>query len=126
MEVRVALPPCQCESPSQDNHGLPKFRSVVVEQYLDSVVDYRVNAEVVAVIGTSGALAAARLTPFRLYFITGSVLLLGVGFWMAYRPQGGCIGKVCVTPSANVTRALLWMAALATAVAILLPNFVRG
>jgi hypothetical protein len=81
---------------------------------------------VIAVIGTSGALAAARLAPFRPYFIIGSVLLLGVGFWMAYRPQGGCVGKVCATPSAKGTRALLWIAVLVTAVAILLPNLVRG
>jgi putative Mn2+ efflux pump MntP len=81
---------------------------------------------VIAVIGTSGALAAARLAPFRLYFIIGSVLLLGVGFWMAYRPQGGCIEKVCATRSAKVTRALLWIAVFVTAIAIILPNFVRG
>jgi mercuric ion transport protein len=85
-----------------------------------------IGPAVIAVIGTSGALAAARLAPFRLYFIAGSVLLLGVGFWIAYRPQGGCVGKVCATPSAKVTRALLWIGALVTAVAILLPNFVRG
>jgi hypothetical protein len=47
-----------------------------------------IGPAVIAVTGTSGALAAARLAPFRSYFIIGSVLLLGVGFWMAYRPQG--------------------------------------
>ncbi len=85
-----------------------------------------VGPAVFAVLGTSGVLAAARLAPYRPYFILGSVLLLGLGFWMAYRPQGGCLGKTCTTPTAKVTRFLLWFAAFVTAVAILVPNFVRG
>jgi mercuric ion transport protein len=85
-----------------------------------------VGPAVFAVLGTGGALAAARLAPYRPYFVTGSLLLLAFGFWMAYRPQGGCIGKTCTTPTAKITRFLLWFAALITGAAILLPNFVRG
>ena len=81
---------------------------------------------VFALIGTSGVLAAARLEPYRMYFILASVALLGIGFWLAYRPKGGCIGKTCTTTDARVTRALLWIAALTTVAAIILPNFVRG
>jgi mercuric ion transport protein len=81
---------------------------------------------VIAVLGTSGVLAAARLAPYRPYFIVASVALLGIGFWLAYRPKGGCIGKTCTTTSAKITRALLWIAALITGAAILLPNFVGG
>ena len=81
---------------------------------------------VFAVIGTSGVLAAARLEPYRIYFILASVALLGIGFWLAYRPKGGCIGKTCTTTSAKITRALLWIAAVVTVAAIVLPNFVRG
>ena len=81
---------------------------------------------VFAVIGTSGVLTAARLEPYRIYFILASVALLGIGFWLAYRPKGGCIGKTCTTTSAKITRALLWIAALVTVAAIVLPNFVRG
>lgn len=81
---------------------------------------------VFAVLGTSGVLAAARLAPDRPYFILGSVLLLGLGFWMAYRPQGGCIGKACTTRSAKITRTFLWIAAVVTVAAILLPNFIGG
>lgn len=81
---------------------------------------------VFAVIGTNGVLAAARLEPYRIYFILASVALLGIGFWLAYRPKGGCIGKTCTTTSAKITRALLWIAALVTVAAIVLPNFVRG
>jgi mercuric ion transport protein len=85
-----------------------------------------VGPAVIAVLGTSGALAAARLAPYRPYFIAGSLLLLGLGFWLAYRPQGGCIQNTCTTRPAKTTRALLWLAALVTAVAILVPNLVRG
>jgi mercuric ion transport protein len=85
-----------------------------------------IGPAVIAVVGTGGALAAARLAPYRPYFIVGSVLLLGMGFWLAYRPKSGCIGKTCTTSTAKITRALLWLAALVTVAAILLPNFVRG
>jgi len=85
-----------------------------------------VGPAVFAVLGTSGALEAARLAPYRPYFIVGSVLLLVLGFWLAYRPRGGCIGKTCMTRTAKITRLLLWLAALITVAAILVPNFVRG
>lgn len=85
-----------------------------------------VGPAVIAVVGTGGALAAARLAPWRPWFILGSVVLLGIGFWLAYRPQGGCIGKTCATRSARITRAILWIAALVTGAAILLPKFVGG
>jgi MerT mercuric transport protein len=38
-----------------------------------------IGPAVIAVVGTGGALAAARLAPYRPYFIVGSVLLLGMG-----------------------------------------------
>jgi mercuric ion transport protein len=85
-----------------------------------------VGPAVIAVLGTSGVLAAARAAPYRPYFIVASVALLGIGFWLAYRPKGGCIGKTCTTASAKITRALLWIAALIAGAAILLPNFVGG
>jgi mercuric ion transport protein len=85
-----------------------------------------IGPAVIAVLGTSGALAAARLEPYRPYFIVGSVLLLGLGFWLTYRPQGGCIGKTCTTATAKITWVLLWLGVLITVAAILLPRFVRG
>src|SRR5258708_37602457 len=63
-----------------------------------------VGPAVIAVLGTGGVLDAARLAPYRPYFIIASVLLLGLGFWLAYRPQGGCIGATCTTTSARITR----------------------
>ncbi|HEX4019975.1 MAG TPA: mercuric transporter MerT family protein [Acidobacteriaceae bacterium] len=84
-----------------------------------------VGPTVMAILGTSGALTAARLAPYRLYFDIGSTLLLALGFWLAYRPQGGCIGKTCTTRTAKITRALLWLAAVVTLAAILVPNLVR-
>jgi mercuric ion transport protein len=85
-----------------------------------------VGPAVIAILGTSGVLTAAKLAPYRPYFILGSIALLGWGFWLAYRPRGGCIGKTCTTASAKITRALLWLAAVVTVAAILLPNFARG
>lgn len=82
-----------------------------------------VGPAVIAVLGTSGVIAAARLAPFRPYLILGSIALVALGFWLAYRPRGGCIGKTCTTASAKITRALLWLAAVITVVAILLPKF---
>ena len=83
---------------------------------------------VIAVLGTSGALAAARLAPYRSYFILGSIFSLGLGFWAAYRPHGGCGGieKACVTRAAKITRVVVWLATLMTVVAILLPDFISG
>jgi len=85
-----------------------------------------VGPAVIAILGASGVLAAAKLAPYRPYFILGSVALLGWGFWLAYRPQGGCIGKTCTTTNAKITRALLWIAAVITIAAILVPTFARS
>jgi hypothetical protein len=85
-----------------------------------------VGPAVIAILGTTGVVAAARLAPYRLYFILGSVLLVSLGLWLSYRPKGGCLGKPCTTTSAKITRGLLWIAALITGAAIVLPNFVGG
>jgi hypothetical protein len=85
-----------------------------------------VGPALIAVLGTSGALAAARLAPYRSYFILGSIFLSALGFWVAYRPRGGCIGKACVTRAARITRVVMWLAVLITVVAILLPDFISG
>ncbi|HEX3471536.1 MAG TPA: mercuric transporter MerT family protein [Silvibacterium sp.] len=85
-----------------------------------------IGPAVIAVLGTSGVLAAAKLSPYRPYFILGSIILLVLGFWLAYRPRGGCIGNTCTTASAKITRALLWLAVVVTMTAIVLPNFIRG
>ncbi|MBX6358835.1 MAG: hypothetical protein IRZ03_02015 [Acidobacterium ailaaui] len=85
-----------------------------------------VGPAVVAVLGTGGMLAAARLAPYRPYFLLGSLVMLALAFWMAYRPQGGCLGKTCATRSAKATRALLWLALAVTVAAALVPEFIQG
>jgi mercuric ion transport protein len=85
-----------------------------------------VGPSVIAVLGTGGVLAAAKLEPYRPYFILASVVLLALRFWLAYRPRGGCVGRTCTTASAKITRALLWLAALVTVLAITLPNLIGG
>src|SRR5258708_40118199 len=74
-----------------------------------------VGPAVIAILGTSGVLAAARLEPYRPYFIVGSVVLLVFGFWLAYRPQGGFIGKSCCSTRVMDTRRLLSSSALVAA-----------
>ena len=81
---------------------------------------------VAAFIGTGGVLMGARPEPFRLYFVLGSIALLGVGFWLAYRPKGGCIGRTCTTTNARITRAILWIGALLTGGALLFSKFLGG
>jgi mercuric ion transport protein len=41
---------------------------------------------VVAALGAGGALAGARLEPFRPYLLGASMVMLAFGFWRAYRP----------------------------------------
>src|SRR5687768_12764309 len=50
---------------------------------------------VVAILGTGGALAAARLGPYRPYLLGLSVAFLAVGFWRAYVPGKGAEGVSC-------------------------------
>src|SRR5258708_14192964 len=85
-----------------------------------------VGPAVIAIVGTSGVLAAARLAPYRPYFILGSVFLLGLGFWLAYRPKGGCLGKKCTTTTAKITRPVLWIPALIPGAADFLSNSLGG
>ena len=81
-----------------------------------------IGPAVIAVLGVSGVLAAARLAPYRPYFVLGSLVLLAFGFWLAYRPHGGNIGKTCATTtSAKLTRALLWVATAITVAALAEP-----
>ncbi len=68
-------------------------------------------------------MAAAALKPYRPLLILGSLVLLGVGFWLTYRP--GTVGPsravACPTSAGRVSRAIVWIAALVWLAAVLLP-----
>ena len=48
---------------------------------------------VFAVLGTSGVLAAARLEPYRIYFVLASVALLGIGLGLHTVPRADASGR---------------------------------
>jgi mercuric ion transport protein len=77
---------------------------------------------VVGVIGAGGALAAARLEPFRPYFLAASVVMLSFGFWRAYRPARAK-GGACAIRTGRAARAILWASALITLGSALAPRF---
>lgn len=66
----------------------------------------------VALLGVTGAVAFARLTFLLPYAVLGSVLLLGVAFWFAYRPQAECDDGTCRPRGQRALRWFLWLAAL--------------
>ncbi len=78
-------------------------------------------AVVVGALGAGSALLAARLEPYRPYFLAGSVAMLALGFWRAYRPAP--TGVACSVRTGRVVRSILWMAALITLASMVTPRF---
>lgn len=69
---------------------------------------------VVALLGASGAAAAAGLKPFAPYLFGGSLLMLAIGFYTTYAPtRTACPIGTTMThrPAIALTRAVLWVAA---------------
>jgi mercuric ion transport protein len=73
---------------------------------------------VLAVLGTSGAVAAAQLEPYRLHLVGGAFALLGLGFWSTYRPIPA--GGACAVRTGRAVRGVLWLSLLATIVSTIL------
>jgi mercuric ion transport protein len=79
---------------------------------------------VVGIIGAGGALTAAKLEPYRPYFLTASIAMLAFGFWRAYRPmRAGKTGASCTIGTGRVVRAILWFSAVVTLASALAPRF---
>ena len=79
---------------------------------------------VVAVLGAGGALAAAKLEPYRPCLLAVAVVMIGMGFWRAYRPRAAATeGAVCSIRTGRIVRTLLWIAALITLASALAPRF---
>lgn len=69
---------------------------------------------VVALLGASGAAAAAGLKPYAPYLFAASFLTLGFAFWTAYRRQARCdVGSTPARPAMvqKVVRGVLWFSA---------------
>jgi hypothetical protein len=78
---------------------------------------------VIAVIGAGGALAAAKLAPYRIYLLGGSYTFLGIGFWRAYGRRDRSEGRACPARTGRVLKVMLWFSALTTLAATALSFF---
>ena len=75
----------------------------------------------VALLGVSGAIAAASLAPYRPLFLLASLAVLAFGFWRAYGRQTLVAGRVCRVRVGRFSRVALWSAAAIWLLAALLP-----
>ena len=75
---------------------------------------------VISILGAGGALAAARLEPYRPYLLAGAVAMLALGFWRAYRPAPG--GVACSIRTGRVVRWILWVSAIITVASVVAPR----
>lgn len=82
-----------------------------------------IGPAVIAVIGAGGALAGAKLEPFRPYFLAAALVLLGIGFWSTYWPSRTVEGASCTIRTGKSVRAVLWIAAVITLSSIVVPRF---
>lgn len=69
-----------------------------------------------AVLGAGGVLMAARLAPARPFLLAAAVVFLAAGFGLAARP-----GSTCSQRSRRIIGAVLWAAAILTAVGAVAP-----
>jgi hypothetical protein len=66
----------------------------------------------VALLGVTGAIAFARLAFLLPYALVAAVVLLGIGFWWAYRPAIDCRNGSCAPVRRSTLRWIVWLAAL--------------
>ncbi len=81
---------------------------------------------VLALLGLGGAGMALALEPYRPWFLTGTVLLLGAGFYHTYRQQGQECGEgqSCQLPrSHQLGRILLWIATIVVIATATFPEY---
>ena len=64
----------------------------------------------IALLGVNGAILAAAFKPYRVYLLSGSLILLAGASWSAYRPAPVRNGAACPVPSGRWTRLVLWVA----------------
>ena len=77
-----------------------------------------VGPVVVALLGTGGAIAVAKLEPWRPYLLGLGVVILGIAFWLAYRSGGVCRDGSCTKRTSRFVKFSLW-----TSAAVLLASF---
>jgi len=82
-----------------------------------------VGPAVIAVLGASGAVAAAGFAPYRPYLLVCAFALLGWGFWRSYRTRV-IEGARCPAAAGRWVRLTLWLSLAVTLLASVLPLFV--
>lgn len=76
----------------------------------------------VALLGVSGALAAAELKPYRSLLLLVSLGLLAFAFWRAYGRRVTVNGASCPIRVGRFARTVLWISASIWVVAAVLPT----
>ncbi len=70
-------------------------------------------------LGVNGMILAAGLKPYRFHLLVGSILMLGLAFWMIYHPvRAGA--AACSRRSTRRIRVALWLVTLVWAAAFVL------
>lgn len=62
----------------------------------------------IALLGVNGAIWAAAIKPYRFYFLSGSLLLLGYAHWSMRRGDRCGEGEACSTRPRRISRFVLW------------------
>lgn len=81
---------------------------------------------VLSLLGISGAAVAQRFEPLRPYLLVLTYGLLGVAFYMAYRPaKAACApGEACEMPrTSRLGKVMLWIATIIVVLATLFPVY---
>lgn len=76
----------------------------------------------VALVGVSGAIAAASLAPYRPLLLLASLAVLALGFWPAYGRGTMVAGRVCRVSVGRFSRTALWLAGAIWLAAALMPT----
>jgi mercuric ion transport protein len=76
---------------------------------------------VISVLGVGGAVAAAGLRQYRPVLLLGSLALLAVAFYLAYRAPA-VTGASCRTRVGRLSRWFVWIAAALWLAAVVLPS----
>lgn len=66
----------------------------------------------VALLGVGGAVMLARLAVLQPYVVAVTVVLLGIGFWHAYRKRPAATDRTCPAENRKHLRLAVWIGAL--------------